>query len=89
MTEVSAVGMRHPRVAIRGIAEEGAAGTFSTLFIVTKDVAMKSVAAIFASELLATEPNELRAGISKDMADPTNSYPDVIVTIVTGDESRV
>ncbi|XP_070385445.1 protein GVQW3-like [Dermacentor albipictus] len=80
--------MRDRRVTIRKIAEEVGISTFSPHSIMTEDFAMKRVAAKFVPKLLTVEQKKLRVGIT-DLLDSTNSDPDFMNTIITGDKSWV
>ncbi|XP_049519121.1 protein GVQW3-like [Dermacentor silvarum] len=86
IAEVSAVVMRDRRVTIREIAEEMGISTFSAYSIMTEDLAMKRVAAKFVPKLLTVEQKQLRVEVSQDMLDSTNSDPDFMNTVITGDE---
>ena len=55
----------------------------------TEDLAMKRVVAKFVPKLLTTEQKQLRVEVSQDMQDFTNSNPNFMNTIITGDESWV
>ncbi|KAK8772901.1 hypothetical protein V5799_012566 [Amblyomma americanum] len=50
---------------------------------------MKRVAEKFVPTLLTVELKQLRVEVSQDMLDSTNSDPDFMNTIITGDESWV
>ena len=50
---------------------------------------MKRVSAKFVPKLLTAEQKQLRVEVSQDMLDSTNSDPDFLNTIITGDESWV
>ncbi|XP_049528128.1 histone-lysine N-methyltransferase SETMAR-like [Dermacentor silvarum] len=89
IAEVNAVVMRDRRVTIREIAEEVGIITFSAHSIMTEDLAMKTVAAKFVPKLLTVKQKQLRVEVSQDTLDSTNSDPDFISTIITGDESWV
>ncbi|XP_049522073.1 protein GVQW3-like [Dermacentor silvarum] len=89
IAEVNAVVMRDLRVTIREIAEEVGISTFSAHSIMTEDLAMKRVAAKFVPKLLTVEQKQLCVEVSQDMLDSTNSDPDFMNTIITGDESWV
>ncbi|XP_077499637.1 protein GVQW3-like [Amblyomma americanum] len=89
IAEVNAVVMRDRRVTIREIAEGVGISTFSAHSIITKDLAMKRVTAKFVPKLLTVEQKQLCAEVSQDMLDSTNSDPDLMNTIITGDESWV
>ncbi|XP_022239456.1 histone-lysine N-methyltransferase SETMAR-like [Limulus polyphemus] len=89
IAKVNAMVMRDRRVTIREIAEEVGISTFSAHSIMTKDLAMKRVVAKFVPKLLTVEQKELRVEVSQDMLDSTNSDPDFMNTIITGDESCV
>ncbi|XP_013793529.1 histone-lysine N-methyltransferase SETMAR-like [Limulus polyphemus] len=89
IAKVNAMVMRDRRVTIRKIAEEVGISTFSAHSIITEDLAMKKVAAKFVPKLLTVEQKELRVEVSQDMLDSTNSDPDFMNTINTGDESWV
>ncbi|XP_070392521.1 protein GVQW3-like [Dermacentor albipictus] len=83
VAEVNAVVMRDRRVTIREIAEEVGISTFSAHSIMTKDLAMKKVAAKFVPKLLTVEQKQLRVEVSQDMLDFTNSDTDFMNTIIT------
>ncbi|XP_076055298.1 protein GVQW3-like [Oratosquilla oratoria] len=51
------------------------------------DLAMKRVAAKFVLKLLTVEQKQLSVEVSQDMLDSTNSDPDFMNTIITGDKS--
>ncbi|XP_072142421.1 protein GVQW3-like, partial [Dermacentor andersoni] len=87
IAEVNAVVMRDRRVTIREIAEEVGISTFSAHSIMTEDFAMNRVAAKFMPKLLMVEQKQLRVEVSQDMLDSTNSDPNFMNTIITGDES--
>ncbi|XP_077516560.1 protein GVQW3-like [Amblyomma americanum] len=89
IAEVSAVVMRDCHVTIREIAEEVGFSTFSAHCIITKDSAMKRVAAKFVPKLLTVEQKQLCVEVSQYMLDSTNSDPDFMNTIITGDKSWV
>jgi histone-lysine N-methyltransferase SETMAR len=89
IAKVNAVVMRDRRLTIREIAEEVGLSTFSAHSIVTEDLAMKRVSAKFVPKLLTAEQKQLRVEVSQDMLDSTNSDPDFLNTIITGDESWV
>jgi transposase len=89
IAKVNAVVMRDRRLTIREIAEEVGVSTFSAHSIVTEDLAMKRVSAKFVPKLLTAEQKQLRVEVSQDMLDSTNSDPDFLNTIITGDESWV
>ncbi|XP_013792742.1 putative uncharacterized protein FLJ37770 [Limulus polyphemus] len=89
IAKVNAMVMRDRRVTIREIAKEVGISTFSAHSIMTEDLAMKRVAAKFVPKLLTAEQKELRVEVSQDMLDSTNSDPDFMNTIITGDESWV
>ena len=86
IAKVNAVVMRNLRLTIREIAEDVGLSTFSAHSIVTEDLAMKRVSAKFVPKLLTAEQKELRVEVSQDMLDSTNSDPDFLNTIITGDE---
>ena len=79
--------MRNRLLTIRDIAEEVGLSTLSAHSIVTEDLAMKIVSAIFVPKLLKAEQKQVRVVVSQDMLDSTNSDPDFLNTIITGDES--
>ncbi|XP_075543739.1 protein GVQW3-like [Dermacentor variabilis] len=87
--EVNSVVMRDRRFTIREIAEEVGISSFSTHSIMTEDVAMMRVSAKFVSKLLTAEQKQLRVEASQGMLDSTNSDPDFMNIIITGDESWV
>ncbi|CAN8026794.1 unnamed protein product, partial [Ixodes persulcatus] len=89
IAEVNAVVMRDRRVTIREIAEGVGISTFSAHSIMTEDLTMKRVAAKFVPKLLTVEQTQLGVEVSQDMLDSTNSDPDFMDTIITGDESWV
>ncbi|XP_050028453.1 protein GVQW3-like [Dermacentor andersoni] len=89
IAEVNAVLMRDRRVTIREIAEKVGISPVSAHSIMTEDSAMKRVAAKFVPTLLTVEQKQLRVEVSEDMLDSTNSDPDFMKTIITGDESSV
>ncbi|XP_077496550.1 histone-lysine N-methyltransferase SETMAR-like [Amblyomma americanum] len=89
IAEVNAVVTRDRRVTIREIVDQVGIGTFSARSIITKDLAMKRVAAKFVPKLLTMEQKQLRVKVSQAMLDFTNSDPDFMNTIITGDESWV
>ncbi|XP_065281329.1 protein GVQW3-like [Dermacentor albipictus] len=89
IAEVNAVVMRDRRVTIREIAEELGIITFSAHSVMTEHLAMKRVAAKFMPKLLTVEQKQPRVEVSQDMLDSTNSDPDFINTIITGDGSWV
>ncbi|XP_037570474.2 uncharacterized protein LOC119452325 [Dermacentor silvarum] len=89
IAEVNAVVMRDRRVTIREIAEEVGITTFSAHPIMVEDLAMKIVAAKFMPKLLTLEQKQLRVEVSQYMLDSTNSDPDFMNTIITGDASWV
>ncbi|XP_049525005.1 protein GVQW3-like [Dermacentor silvarum] len=89
IAEVNAVVMRDRRVTIREVAEEVGISTFSAHSSMTEDLAMKGVAAKFVPTLLTVEQKQLRVEVSQDLLDSTNSDPDFMNTIITGDESWV
>ncbi|XP_075558608.1 protein GVQW3-like [Dermacentor variabilis] len=89
IAEVNAVVMRDRRAIIQEIAEQVGISTFSAHSIMTEDVAMKRVAAKFVPKLIMVEQKQLRVEVSQDMLDSTNSDPDFMNTIITGDESWV
>ncbi|XP_076066074.1 protein GVQW3-like [Oratosquilla oratoria] len=89
IAKASAVVMQDRRVTIRGITEEVGIRTFLAHSIVTEDLAMKRVAAKFVPNLLTAEQKQLRVEVSQGMLDSTNSDPDFMNTIITGDESWV
>nr|XP_050038879.1 uncharacterized protein LOC126536027 [Dermacentor andersoni] len=89
IAKVNAVVMQDRRVTMREIAEEVGISTFSAHSIMTKNLAMKRVAAKFVPKLLAVEQKQLRVEVSQDMLDSTNSDPNFMSTIITGDESWV
>ena len=69
--------------------EEVGISTFSAHSIVVEDLAMKRVTAKFVPKLLTAEQKQLRVEVSQDMLDSTNSDPDFMNTIITGDETWV
>ena len=79
--------MRDRLLTIRDIEEEVGLSTLSAHSIVTEDLAMKIVSAIYVPKLLKVEQKQLRVEVSQDMLDSTNSDPDFLNTIITGDES--
>ncbi|XP_065301834.1 protein GVQW3-like [Dermacentor albipictus] len=87
IAEVNAVVMHDRRVTTREIAEEVGISTFSAHSIMTEDLAMKRVAAKFVPKLLTVEQKQLRVEVSQDIPHSTNSDPDFMNTIITGDES--
>ena len=87
IAKVNTVVMWDHCVTIREIAEEVGISTFSVHFIVTKDLAMKRVAAKFMLKLLTAEQKQLPIELSQDMLDSTNSDHDFMNIIITGDES--
>ncbi|XP_013791740.1 putative uncharacterized protein FLJ37770 [Limulus polyphemus] len=89
IAKVNAMVMRDRRVTIKEIAEEVGISTFSAHSIMTEDLAMKRLAAKFVPKLLTAEQKELHVEVSQDMLDSTNSDPDFMNTIITGDESWV
>ncbi|XP_050043947.3 histone-lysine N-methyltransferase SETMAR-like [Dermacentor andersoni] len=89
IAEVNAVVTRDRHVTIREIAEVVGMSTFSAHFIMTEDLAMKRVAAKFVPKLLTEEQKQLRVEVSQGMLDSTDSDPDFMNTIITGDESWV
>jgi len=78
--------MRDRRLTIRDIAEDVGLSIFSEHSIGTEYLAMKRVSAKFVPELLTAEQKQLRVEVSQDMLDSTNSDPDFLNTIITGDE---
>ena len=50
---------------------------------------MKRVSSKFVPKLLTAEQKQLRVKVSQDTLDSTNSDPDFLNTIITGDESWV
>ncbi|XP_072141894.1 protein GVQW3-like [Dermacentor andersoni] len=87
IAEVNAVVKQDRRATIRQIAEEVGISTFSAHSNMAEDLAMKRVAAKFVPKLLTVEQKQLRVEVSQDMLDSTNSGPDFMNTIITGDES--
>ncbi|XP_072144705.1 protein GVQW3-like [Dermacentor andersoni] len=87
--QVIAEVMRDHSVTIREIADEVGISTFSAHSFMTEDLATKTVAAKFVPNLLMVEQQQLRVEVSQDMLDSTNSDPDFMNTIITGDESWV
>ena len=79
--------MRDRLLTIRDIAEEVGLSTLSAHSIVTEDLAMKIVSAIFVPKLLKADQKQVLVEVSQDMLDSTNSDPDFLNTIITGDES--
>ncbi|XP_077525089.1 protein GVQW3-like [Amblyomma americanum] len=69
IAEVNAVVMRDHRVTIREIAEEMGVSTFSAHSIITKDLAVKRVAAKFVPKQLMVEQKQLCVEASQDMLD--------------------
>jgi hypothetical protein len=89
IAKVNAVVMRDRRLTTREIAEQVGLNTFSAHSIVTEDLAMKRESTNFVPKLLTAEQKQFRVEVSQDMLDPTNSDPDFLNTITTGDESWV
>nr|XP_037270497.1 protein GVQW3-like [Rhipicephalus microplus] len=86
-SKVNSAVMQECHVTIQEVAEEVGISTFSALCIMTKDMAMKRVAAKFMPKLLSVEQKQLRVEVSQDMLDFTSSDPSFINTIITKDES--
>ncbi|XP_040066361.1 uncharacterized protein LOC120840002 [Ixodes scapularis] len=87
IAEVNAVVMRDRHVTIRENTKEVGISTLSAHSIMTKDLAMNRVAAKFLPKLLTVEQKQLLVEVSQDMLDSTNSDPNFMKTIITGDES--
>ncbi|XP_070388768.1 protein GVQW3-like [Dermacentor albipictus] len=89
IAEVNTVVMRDHRDIIQDIAEDVDNSNFSAHSIMTKDLAMKRVAAKFVPKPLMVEQKQLRSEVSQDILDSTNSDPDFMNTIITGDKCWV
>ncbi|XP_077553572.1 protein GVQW3-like [Haemaphysalis longicornis] len=89
IAEVNSVVTRDFRVTIREIAEDVGISTFSANSNMIEDLAMKRVEAKFAPMRLTVGQKQLRVVVPLDMLNSTNSDPDFVHTIFTGDESWV
>jgi hypothetical protein len=50
---------------------------------------MRRVAAKFVPKLLSAEQKELRVEVAQDLLDTTSTEPELLNTVITGDESWV
>jgi len=81
--------MQDCRVTVRELVEEVGISTGSVHSILTDDLAMWRVSAKFVLKLLTMEQKQLRLEVSQDMLDYTNSDPEFLNIVITGDESWV
>ena len=81
--------MQDHRVTVRELAEEVGIGTGSLHSILTDDLAMRRVSSKFTLKLLMMEQKQLPLEVSHNMLDYTNSNPEFLNIVTTGDETWV
>jgi len=69
--------------------EEVGISTGSVHSILTNDLALQRVSAKFVPKLLTMEQKQLHLKVAQDMLDSTNSDPEFVNVVTTGDESWV
>jgi predicted DNA-binding protein YlxM (UPF0122 family) len=74
---------------VREIADEVGISTGSAHSILREDLHMCRVVAKFVPKLLLQEQQELRLEVMRDMLECVNGDPEILKTMITGDETWV
>jgi predicted transcriptional regulator len=74
------------RLTVREIAHEVGISTGSAHSIETEDLHTCKVVAKFVPKLLSQEQQQLRLEVMRDMLECSNSDPEFLKTVITGDE---
>jgi AraC-like DNA-binding protein len=75
------------RLTVREIADEVGISTCSAHLILTEDLHMCRVVAIFVPKLLSQEHQQLRLEVAQDMLECANGDPEFLKTVITGNET--
>jgi histone-lysine N-methyltransferase SETMAR len=76
-------------VTVQELAEEVGISTGSVHSILTKDLAMQRMSVKFVPKLLMMEQKKLHLEVSQDMLDYTNSDPEFLNIVITGDDAWI
>ena len=87
--QVRTLVMQDRRVTIQEIVDQIEISFGSVQSILKEDLGLRRVSAKFVPKLLTMEQKQLRLQVSQDMLDCSNSNPNFLNIVITGDESWV